>query len=868
MKSQIKAAAILTGAMLLPFGALTAFAATPTMRGDVNLDEKLSVSDVVLLSRYVNEAEGVTLNKTALANADMDGDGEPTSADVTKILRIIARLEEPEPIITVPEHDPAYIHLNGNSITYEGEYVSVSGNTATISASGEYYLDGNLNGGQIIVNVPDETADPETVKLFLNGVSITNRNAPAILIENAENTSINLVEGKENTLSDGDEAPSAEQADHAVLHAKDDMTIKGEGSLTIQAGTQYGIHCGNDLKFNGGTVSITTLLDDAVRGKTSVTIKDGTLLIDTEGDGIKSTQGSIEMENGSVSIKSGKDAMQAETTMTLTGGMVLACGDRGLTAAQSVEITDASVIATATDNVCETLSDSCSNAVQLSFTKQWSKNNPLSLLGSDGSVKLEQNTRKKYRYAIISDAALSDQCSIYAGGIEVQANGSGSFKGGKSYTDVNNTDHAKLLYSNLFDKSKVHKIEVEMSNWSEFMTHADQEVYYPCDIVIDGERFTNAAIRTKGNSSRMFVSQANGKKFSWRIKLDKYDKFQNYHGLTEFCMNNMYSDPSCMRDVLCYDALHEIDGVGPNCAYTDMYLNGSLYSFYFLAEQPGTTLAERLATTDDAVLYKATDNAGGGGGGWGFGFGGNDGYCSFTDNMPLNNFDVKFGTDDEFAHIDAVKQAISRVSSTNYKFIEDVIDVPSFLKGFAVNSVMCNYDSYNGTLAHNYYLMYNDGKCYFVGWDYNLSLGNFTGGADAVNSDVKTSLYQVEVKDRPLAKLLQVDEYYKMYIGYVKQILALYSDPQSSVDHYAALIRDHVKADPNSFFTYDQFTANTSKSAQGLQTGGNGGNGGWGGFGGFGGFGGGGGFNFGGDQISVVDFLIKRNEVIRQAIGY
>jgi hypothetical protein len=266
------------------------------------------------------------------------------------------------------------------------------------------------------------------------------------------------------------------------------------------------------------------------------------------------------------------------------------------------------------------------------------------------------------------------------------------------------------------------------------------------------------------------------------------------------------------------------------------------------------------------------------------------------------------------------------------------MDVPSFLKGFAVNSVMCNYDSYNGSLAHNYYLMYTNGKHYFVGWDYNLCLGNFMDGGSSVNSDVTTSLYQATVDNRPFAKLLQIPEYYDMYVGYVKDIMNLYSDPEKYVSNYASKIRSHVQADPLAGFTIDQFDKCTSKSANGLQVNdngqsgwnwnngqngqnngfdwnnwnngqngqnngfdwsnwNNGQNGQWnfqfnsnepegeetsfedswafeGGFGDWNGGGwnggvwngnGGGGF-FGGGDVSVVDFLIKRFEVIRSSL--
>lgn len=362
--------------------------------------------------------------------------------------------------------------------------------------------------------------------------------------------------------------------------------------------------------------------------------------------------------------------------------------------------------------------------------------------------------------------------------------------------------------------------------------------------------------------------------------------------------------------------MYEVEGVAPQACHTDMYLNGDLYSFYLLAEQPGTTLAERYSVDDDSVLYKATERSGDGGG---FGFGG-DSYCSFTMNMTPDRFDVKYGTDDNYQHIVDIQTAINNLTSTNYKFIEDVIDVPSFLKGFAVNSIFCNYDSYNGSLAHNYYLMYTGGKSYFVGWDYNLCLGNFTGGTGSVTSDIKTSLYQSTIENRPLAKLLQVPEYYDMYVDIVKDIVNYYSDPEQYVAEYARNIRSHVAADPRFEFTLDNFDQNTSKSAEGLQVSESGGNdgwnmwggnnggwnmwstevnadeGGWGGFGGGnnggwgfgdasmdwgnfdwgnngggfggGGFGFGGGGMFGGGNISVVDFMIKRNEIIRQALGF
>lgn len=740
------------------------------------------------------------------------------------------------------------IHLKGTSITVEGEYATASGSKVTISHSGNYTIDGTLSDGQIYVEIPDAKTDSGTVKLIFSGVNITGKSAPAVLVKNADKTSITIADGTENVISDGTAAYTGDFEGDAVIEAKDDLTIKGgdagTGTLTITANVQPAIVCNNDIKFTGGITNIETLNEtdnnDAVKGKQSVLVKGGKLVIKSEGDGIKSSKGNVDIEGGEISIKCGSDAVQAETAINISGGDIAAFGDKGLTSAGTISITGGELLATATDCQCENLTSTEQNTFMFDFVKEWSKNNPITITDSSNKELFNKNTLKKYKYAIVSSSQLgSGEYKLFAGGIKMKHSAGATFKAGKpaSFKEVNNDmDNEEQLYSGLFSQALVHKIDVKMdeNTWNNLLKNASKEEWTPCDVVIDGEELKNVGIRTKGNSSLMMAQ--NGK-YSFRLKLDKYEKDVNYHGLTELCMNNMLSDASCMRDILCYNAMYEVDGVAPQAAHTDMYLNGKLYSFYLLGEQPGTTLAERYAVDDDSVLYKATERAGNGGG---FGFGG-DSYCSFTQNMTPDRFDVKFGTDDGYKHIVDIQTAINKLTPTNYKFIEDVIDVPSFLKGFAVNSIFCNYDSYNGSLAHNYYLMYSGGKAYFVGWDYNLCLGNFTGGADSVTSDITTSLYQTTVQDRPLAKLLQVPEYYDMYVEIVNDILNYYSDPEAYVADYAKKIRSHVQADPRGSFTIDEFDSNTKKSANGLQYNDNGGNnnggnnGGWGNWGNFGG---------------------------------
>lgn len=411
---------MLIAASAVPAANLSAIAAAAdsVVYGDSNCDGEVNLADAVLIMQFLANPSKYQITGQGKRNGDvnMSGDGI-TSSDAFAIQKFVLKLinELPESWAQPPVTDATCIHLKGTSIEVEGDHAAVNGNVVTIDHSGSFYIDGTLDDGQICVNVPDETADPETVKIFLNGADITGRSAPAIYVANAENTSINLVDGTTNTISDGDTAYTGDWLGAAVIEAKDDITFKGgtegTGVLELNANTQDGISCNNDIKFTGGKVTVKTLnaadKTDAVKGKKSVTVKsDADLKIDAEGDGIKSSKGNVSIEGGTTQIKAGNDAVQAGTTIDISGGALTAGGDRGLTAAGGVNITGGDVVATATDNqVDQTLLKS--SQVTMLFNcidcpdntdLMWKKANAF-LFELNG---VECNFTKKYKYVLVS----------------------------------------------------------------------------------------------------------------------------------------------------------------------------------------------------------------------------------------------------------------------------------------------------------------------------------------------------------------------------------------------------------------------------------------------------------------------------------
>lgn len=323
----------------------------------------------------------------------------------------------------------ADIALNGDSITAAGNNVTVSGTTVTIIASGIYMIHGTLEDGQIIVNVPDEVADPGTVKLYFSDVSITGVSEAPLLIENAENTSINLLDDTVNYLGSGGEYTNTT----AVIYAKDDITVKsegelGNGKLTVESAYQHGIHCNNDVKISGGNVKIRTNdgSGDGIRGKTSVEIKGGKLDVNAGGDGVKSTKGDVFISGGKTEIKAGNDAVQGETSVQISGGTLKANGDRGLTNAADgnvITITGGEVLATATDYQVAAVNAE-QPVVMFAATVEQVKDQAIKLLPTNGddNITFEMTPDKKFSYVLISTPALSvgSEYALYIGGLAAE----------------------------------------------------------------------------------------------------------------------------------------------------------------------------------------------------------------------------------------------------------------------------------------------------------------------------------------------------------------------------------------------------------------------------------------------------------------
>ena len=222
---------------------------------------------------------------------------------------------------TYEESEAVKITLSGKTATCDSSNVQIEDGVVTIKEAGVYVLSGTLTDGTIVVDAGDD----DKVQLVFDGVSITTVDYAAIYAKNADKVFVTLAEGSENSLTVSDDYVQNDDNNvDAVIFAKCDLTLNGNGNLTVKDTTGHGIVSKDDLVVTGGTYMIDSQ-DHCLNGKDSVRIADGTFTLTCDEDGIHAgnddqQDGYIYIEGGDIDISVGDDAMHAEGLLIITGG--------------------------------------------------------------------------------------------------------------------------------------------------------------------------------------------------------------------------------------------------------------------------------------------------------------------------------------------------------------------------------------------------------------------------------------------------------------------------------------------------------------------------------------------------------------------
>ena len=245
---------------------------------------------------------------------------EPTTTDTTTETEEPTATETPSetgqptttdtPTTDNPTTYGAVITLSDDGIAVDGTGATAEGSVVTISQAGEYTVTGSLSDGQIAVALPTKS---DEVTINLEGVDVTSTTGAPFA---ATKGKVDLSAKKGTTNSFTSTATYNKETVNACVYSKNDLTIKGKGTLKVSSTYNNAIGCKADVTIKNLTLNITEAANNGIKGNDSVTVESGNVTVNSNGDAIKSDEdpaydGDV-LEGGTVKI--------ADGTVTLTTG--------------------------------------------------------------------------------------------------------------------------------------------------------------------------------------------------------------------------------------------------------------------------------------------------------------------------------------------------------------------------------------------------------------------------------------------------------------------------------------------------------------------------------------------------------------------
>lgn len=326
------------------------------------------------------------------------------------------------------------------------------------------------------------------------------------------------------------------------------------------------------------------------------------------------------------------------------------------------------------------------------------------------------------------------------------------------------------------------------------------DLYYTCNMVFDGTAFDSVGVKFKGNSSYNIQSQ----KKSMKVDLDFNIPGQDIDDLNKFNLNNLYHDPTCLREKLISDFCIRNGIPAPRVTYAKVYYNNQYWGLYTLVEEVNSDFVDAWFNEDVGNLFKGDPS-------------GDLKWINSSESSYYNKYELK--TNETLNDWSDLVTFIDKINNTAIADLRDTLDnyfdVTGFLRNWAVCNIFVSLDSYIGS-RHNYYLYHDstDNRFKWIMWDMNSCFGVFNQSMSVTQMENLSPFYLGNPPaERPLCYRLLQDAATQQELTYWFCVF-LQSDQFSNanldplIDSLSDRIRADIYADPNYTYTDQQFENN------------------------------------------------------------
>lgn len=320
----------------------------------------------------------------------------------------------------------------------------------------------------------------------------------------------------------------------------------------------------------------------------------------------------------------------------------------------------------------------------------------------------------------------------------------------------------------------------------------------------------SVGVRYKGNSS--YTLAGNNPKKPLKIKFNEF-KDTSYYGIKVLNFSNGIGDPTLMREHLSYAIARKVLPA-PRANFVHISLQGQAVGLYTQVEQADKSFLKRwFPDSSKGNLFKAGDDGA---------------TLSWLDADPASyiasgDYELKTNEDAPtwkgfVTFVDFLNRSSDQDFCANRAAYLDDENIAKFL---AFNTVLSNFDSYNGS-GRNWYMYQADTtlpSMRMIPWDLNLSFGAYGGASSALGIAIDT--VQAPLADRPLfRRALGCPATRQAYFQWIRHLVANDASTDSveaAVVRDSALIASFVAADSNKFYTWAAWKTNLRSNFRGTE---------------------------------------------------
>jgi spore coat protein CotH len=385
----------------------------------------------------------------------------------------------------------------------------------------------------------------------------------------------------------------------------------------------------------------------------------------------------------------------------------------------------------------------------------------------------------------------------------------------------------QLLYDGpggLYDKDSLRSIYINFHDpnyhavlQNSFFTNPSYRIPASITISNDDVTYDSVGVRYKGNSTFCIPNDNGIPKLPYNIDMNYWISGQKLLDYKKIKLANAWMDATFLKE---YTAAKIYKKYLPTLEVNlvKLHVQGNYLGLYVNTESINKQFAKKHFDENNGALIKCD---------------GSGMFCDTTGTPiggePSLNW---YGTPDSTAYFSSYNlksdygwgKLIELIYTLNFNpnQLDSILNIDRVLWAFAVNTVIGNYDTYNGYYVHNYYFYQTeDGLFQMIPWDLSQSFINALLGWDILTPQGPTHPQQFDpyfgedpTLQRPLASILFNNaEYRKQYTAHLRTVINELDTNliRSDVLSMQSMAYTAVDSDPNKLFSISDYINNVEQ---------------------------------------------------------